>query len=638
MVTTGVPGTAPEASPRPARVDIAIVGGGISGLYCALELARCIEARQPLFIGGRQVDYDIAVPTIALYEMRGFFGGRIETWTLDLNPHGADVATVSDPYDPAIDAEQKASFYRAEFGPMRIEPRDQPRLASLLDDLDIREPSRRQPQDGDLIKFPAYVSEAPTEPKYSLVGEEADQHSLLDLLLLAVRRILELVDEAGRHAGGPPVAWASAPARANWGHFLGGSSVRRQYWKGELHDFIVSLDDSDYDVIRRQVCVNGTRLCDMGFWNLLSEVLSHLAVLRIRDWGSYYHLIGENPNAAEHLIMWLRAIKSSESLRGIRGGMGLIVHRLVNRLRSAPCSDHVTLHPNHTLASLNPAREPHGGVTLDFANGTSIVADEVILAMPKRPLERLNLPRLAHELDKVQDIPLLKVFFVIDQPWWEDDRPPNRFAADLPTREVHYWKSADKTRGVMMVYTDRPALHFWSDYLGPEDRGAGESGGTGRAGAAAGTDSASGADDDDGLAREQQTASIWILKRTADRTAPEGINRRLWRRFVQYARDYEHNDFTMERLLACGIRDWGKDPYGAAVHVWRPRARSWEVAARFAAFSLDGGSENVHICGDAYSDYQGFIEGALRSADRVLGVLRSGDTHAPAPTAVVPQS
>ena len=97
-----------------------------------------------------------------------------------------------------------------------------------------------------------------------------------------------------------------------------------------------------------------------------------------------------------------------------------------------------------------------------------------------------------------------------------------------------------------------------------------------------------------------------------------GINRRLWRRFVQYARDYEHNDFTMERLLACGIRDWGKDPYGAAVHVWKPRAKSWEVADAFTAFSLDGRTTNVHICGDAYSDYQGFIEGALRSAGRVL--------------------
>src|SRR5215212_9735006 len=123
----------------------------------------------------------------------------------------------------------------------------------------------------------------------------------------------------------------------------------------------------------------------MGFWNLLSEVLSHLAVLRIRDWGSYYHLIGENPNAAEHLIMWLRAIKSSESLRGIRGGMGLIVHRLVNRLKSAPYSRHVTLQTDHTLVSLSPSAEKNGNeVLLHFTGRPAVVASEVILAMPKR--------------------------------------------------------------------------------------------------------------------------------------------------------------------------------------------------------------------------------------------------------------
>ena len=53
--------------------------------------------------------------------------------------------------------------------------------------------------------------------------------------------------------------------------------------------------------IRRNVRINSVCLRDMGFWNLLSEVLSHLAVLRIRDWGSYYHLVSENPNA-EHLV------------------------------------------------------------------------------------------------------------------------------------------------------------------------------------------------------------------------------------------------------------------------------------------------------------------------------------------------
>jgi len=42
---------------------------------------------------------------------------------------------------------------------------------------------------------------------------------------------------------------------------------------------------------------------------------------------------------------------------------------------------------------------------------------------------------------------------------------------------------------------------------------------------------------------------------------------------------------------------------------------------QLTSFSLSGSpsaDKNVHICGEAYSDYQGFIEGGLRSAITVV--------------------
>jgi monoamine oxidase len=45
----------------------------------------------------------------------------------------------------------------------------------------------------------------------------------------------------------------------------------------------------------------------------------------------------------------------------------------------------------------------------------------------------------------------------------------------------------------------------------------------------------------------------------------------------------------------------------------------WGVSARLEAFSLTGQApKNVHICGEAFSDFQGFMEGAIRSAQSVL--------------------
>src|SRR5262245_41229896 len=96
-------------------VDIAIVGGGISGLYSAWQLARRIKARQPLQVGGASVRYDAETPHVHLYESRDAFGGRIETWTIDLDPYSPHVKSVDAPYEASIPPERKQHFYRAEF-------------------------------------------------------------------------------------------------------------------------------------------------------------------------------------------------------------------------------------------------------------------------------------------------------------------------------------------------------------------------------------------------------------------------------------------------------------------------------------------------------------------------------------------
>ena len=65
---------------------------------------------------------------------------------------------------------------------------------------------------------------------------------------------------------------------------------------------------------------------------------------------------------------------------------------------------------------------------LKLKNGNkTVTAEEVILALPKRPLQKLTFPepvRKTLELDSVVGLPLLKAFFVIDQPWWEDEPRP----------------------------------------------------------------------------------------------------------------------------------------------------------------------------------------------------------------------
>ncbi|HEX2930367.1 MAG TPA: FAD-dependent oxidoreductase [Candidatus Binatia bacterium] len=161
---------------RAEPVDIAIVGGGISGLYCFLQLALAMRTKKPLkCLNNRHPS------SIGLYESTNRFGGRIETWSFNY----------SDPKTPPTQADET---FHAEFGPMRIEPTHQPLLKDLLDYLGIKESDDPKDHRG-LVKFPAYSADDPEEPRFKLEGEEAEQKSLLDLLLLAVRRICELVVE-----------------------------------------------------------------------------------------------------------------------------------------------------------------------------------------------------------------------------------------------------------------------------------------------------------------------------------------------------------------------------------------------------------------------------------------------------------
>jgi len=71
----------------------------------------------------------------------------------------------------------------------------------------------------DLVSFPSYAAAEPAEPKFTLTGEEGEQHSLLDLLLLVMRRICELIKEEK-----PDVGW-NAEATLYWKRFLGSGSV-----------------------------------------------------------------------------------------------------------------------------------------------------------------------------------------------------------------------------------------------------------------------------------------------------------------------------------------------------------------------------------------------------------------------------
>ena len=85
-------------------------------------------------------------------------------------------------------------------------------------------------------------------------------------------------------------------------------------------------------------------------------------------------------------------------------------------------------------------------------------------------------------------------------------------------------------------------------------------------------------------------------------------------------------NLTAEDIVWWGIRDWGREPYGGANHAWRPERKYWVVMARLAEIAASRDRKpTIHICGEAFSDYHGFMEGSLRSAVYILHRILKND-------------
>jgi len=533
---------------------------------------------------------------------------------------------------------------------MRIEPGHQKLLSRLLEDLEIRD--ERKTLDGlikkhhadrgsedapelthlqtvaqlkntaHLIDFPQFSSPVEQDdPKYNLKGEENEQKSPLDLMKLGFVRMLGKLSAGDVTGGSENESREKQCLTSRLEHGIGkltrAAASRQSDWKSAFQEWINELDERDYQYIREHAKFEGTSLYQLGLWNVLSDVLSHDAVMKLRDLGTFYHLLTENPNAAEWFVLWLRGLKTTNKLQGIHGGMRCITKKLKELLGTK-----VQCKCDRELVNIHLEPDGPQKIVLKFLGKrsdkeretTCEIAERVILAIPKAPLQKLVLVNERHFPDNVKDqidavfgFPMVKVFIVVKKRWWEEEHRANVYATRIPTRELHYWRSKleGSTKGMIMIYTDRPASSFWANYVG-----------------------ATGAQE---APEWGEVSESWKTVEPADPAS--GQRRRLLTKLLQYIREGGVQTVGETDIEYYGIRDWGREPYVGANHAWRPERKSWECLKSLSKFklsvqdhsaSVQDGSASVHICGEAYSDYQGFMEGSLRSAAHVLHMIEPG--------------
>lgn len=466
---------------------------------------------------------------ISLFEGTNRYGGRIETVEM--------------------------GGFLAEYGPMRFEKLAQPLLMNLISELGLK-----------TKHFAPYTAANDADSLFDLTFDESGgkQHgSQLTTLELLRLGILRLLNESNGDMNDP-----NDPLHLEW-------------W--------ANLDEEYYSFVRNKAAYDGKYLHQMGFWNALSLVLSFRAVNKIIQYGTFYHVIHFNPNAAEWIIFWLRGLHPNEELVGIEQGTESLIHELVNRLSSSS-EPSVSLHLNHRLTALFPQSD--GQVLLEFHNGketVKVLAKHVILALPRCSLIQIRpmLPEyIGYLIDSVIPIPLVKCFFVNEKSWWDETTSSQVRASSTPAREIHYAfkKDGNSRRGLVMVYGDPPSMHYWTPFV---------------------------------QHKEHNKAEL-------------NLDYRLVEGYLQFLRsDLDSSDVKdMEneaKLISCfGIRDWSREPFEAGCHIWKAGINAEEAIKELTAFSLQGASSsnnNVHICGEAYSDFQGFIEGGLRTSLQVIKII-----------------
>ena len=501
--------SAPEPNPD---LDVAIVGGGVSGLYAGWRLLTAAARRGlPLAALNRS-----GKPRVEVIEATGRTGGRLWTLTPEGMPH-----------------------LRAEIGGMRF-------LSSQ-----------------EVVSALVGAVGLPVEP--FLFG---DGNNLAYLRQTRVR-----ADQWG-DAGLVPYKLSSSEQGKSPGEVV----------MQAITDYVpeaATLDARGWEEAKRTVRVHGRPLSGHGTWNLLADALSYGGYQFARDGGGYDSFLA-NWNAGEIFADIAAGFKPGAHYHRISGGYERLALELRSRFEGA--GGRVRM----ATRAVSIGREDDQLLRLALAGESgglrTITARHVILALPQVPLQRLasaspimREPRIRTLLRAISPQPAVKIFLGYREAWWTElGLSSGRSVTDMPVRNCYYFGTegdqpgadpANRNSLLMASYADGLDSTFWPGYVDEKLSG--------------------------GLAGPV--------------SAPDELIEDLSRQLA------EIHGLVVPSPYWTTVMDWSLEPYGAAWHFWRIGEDSAKVIPRLRE-PLPG----LHVCGEAWSTGQGWVEGSLMTTEHLL--------------------
>lgn len=315
--------------------------------------------------------------------------------------------------------------------------------------------------------------------------------------------------------------------------------------------------------------------CEWPLDAILREVLhpDEVAYLVARSVYSFW----EKPLNAGAVIDWATTniFMPRTCLGTLQGGMTTLTEGLVSALRSGG----VPVHIRHALDGIDLPARRQDPVALRFTtpDGPATVwARRVVLALPRQAIGRIAPLRLHASvrmlLDAVEPWPVTTAALVYPDTWWTPlGFHGGRAVTDLPARLMRYHAG----KAEHPAPAGQAAITFYADGVD-----AGYWGATGASGWV-------GADHPATRAMQAQVSVVHCPR--LGRELPEPSHA-----FVQ---------------------EWAGSPAGGAFHLW---ALGSDPHSAMAAALRPIDDVGLHVCGEAWSSRQGWIEGSLETADALL--------------------
>jgi len=376
-----------------------------------------------------------------------------------------------------------------------------------------------------------------------------------------------------------------------------------------IYDYSFKLDSRDWDDIKPKLVYNfpnspydGRLVNDLGFWNLLKDQVSQEGYEFLANAGGYYSNT-INWNAAEAFPYMVGDFSADVKYKTIQEGYDSIAYALANSYMEYE-AEGATIWSENKLITFRKdhALQHTHKYELTFLNLKTnktwkVYANSIVLGMPRKSLELLDQNNFFFNINENSTLnynirsvimePAFKILMGFPYPWWENlgITEHGHSITDLPMRQCYYFGTDEHTNNSMLLgsYGDMETETFWK------------------------------ALSDDKVLFEVKASKSASLKELHELDNVQATKLMVDELMTQLRE--LHGDITIPEPYVTYFKDWTDDPFGAGYHAWKA---GYSVENVMPYMRKPVSDEQIHIIGEAYSDQQGWVEGAFCEAEKML--------------------